>query len=606
MAARAGVSKRRVSHVPITTPDAPSLSFMEDLFGEEFPEAFANAGQQARMNWKSILDLPAELLAIVSEDLSKLDIKRLRLSNKYLAQNVDLRIDRVFVSPNRTNLVCLDQILNHPRYKFQVKEIVWDDAQLDEYLDLESFRRVLDVDDANMQREIENMLEWDIWFLELDEHRKYDHDDFFAGDGSLTEIAKGILLRQNSESARDIIARNAMRMSVEESWDYYQLLYEEEQDIITRRMDAVALRRALETCPNLRKITLTSAVWHPWQLQPCYHTPFHRSLPPGFRKPSVWPWLSYRPHATSSQVAHRDNTLKSLVNDKADSLPKEFRGYTIVVSTLLATNNSTISEFIIDPEMETTGISHQLFATPSADWYDTASLAFQLPLTRLKLCINSYGANHASIASYLRSGQIKAVLHHLLSLEHFDFSPNCYARRGTVSVTRVTNGILHWQDIIPDTIMARLKSLTIRNANMIFEEVEDMIISLASVHHVTLDNIFMLSQHKSSTYYELFRELQIHYGATASEKPRPAFTAVEPISTGPTRYRAKLVCEELSYWVHGEGGDDACPFNDSDYRQIKDDVGWVVDDRDREFSMLATDWVQTPEGRRYMEGRVLY
>jgi hypothetical protein len=97
--------------------------------------------------------------------------------------------------------------------------------------------------------------------------------------------------------------------------------------------------------------------------------------------------------------------------------------------------------------------------------------------------------------------------------------------------------------------------------------------------------------------------MHIHYGATAIEKTRPAFTVVEPIDAGPTgRYRAKLVCEELSYWVHGDDYHDGCPFEVRLDQQIKDDVGWIVDDRDREFSMLATEWVQTPEGRIYIEG----
>src|SRR4051812_43119994 len=98
MAARAGVTKRRVSHVTTSANDVPSLDFMEGLFGDEFPEAF---GSRAMKSSKSILDLPAELLALVCEDLSRLDIKRLRLSNRHLGANVDLRIDRIYVSPNR-------------------------------------------------------------------------------------------------------------------------------------------------------------------------------------------------------------------------------------------------------------------------------------------------------------------------------------------------------------------------------------------------------------------------------------------------------------------------------------------------------------------------
>jgi hypothetical protein len=602
MAARAGVAKRRVSHVPATTPDAPSLSFMEGLFGDEFPEAFGSTGDQSNMSRKSILDLPAELLAIVSEELSKLDIKRLRLSSKHLAKNVDLRINRVYISANSANLNCLQKILNHPRYKYHVHEIVWDDAQLDEYPDLESFRRVVELDESNSKREIENMLEWYLGFSQGDneEHRDFEHDDFFAEDGSLTEVAKGILLRHNSQFARDAIAQNATRISVEESWDYYQMLHQEEQELMSQRSDVAALRRTLAECPNLRRITLTSAIWHPWQLQPHYHTPFFRSLPPGFRKPSLWPWLSYRPQATPAQAVYRDKTLRTLISEKNASLPREFRGYSIVVSTLLDMRNSSISEFIIDTRMETTGISHQLFATPNADWINTVSLAGMLPLTRLKLSINSYGADHTTIDSYLRSDQIEKALRNMPLLEHLDFSPNCRARRNETSVT---DWGFHWRDCIPKEVAERLKTLTIRNANMLFNSVWDMITSLVNAHHITLDNISMDSPQLRPTYYALFRGLWIHYETTQVQKTRPSFTVVEPIDAGPGgRYRAKLIWEELSYWVHGDDYHNGCPFEDRLARQIKDGVGWVVDDRDQEFSMLASEWAKTAEGRRYIDG----
>ena len=127
---RAGVTKRRVSTVSAgSASNVSSMSFMEGLFGDEFPEAF---GSGAR-NKKTITDLPAELLEIVCEHISKLDIKRLRLVSKHFASSVYLRIDRIYVSPNRANLDYLHQILAHPTYPGRVREIVWDDALLKEY-----------------------------------------------------------------------------------------------------------------------------------------------------------------------------------------------------------------------------------------------------------------------------------------------------------------------------------------------------------------------------------------------------------------------------------------------------------------------------------------
>ncbi|KAF2027690.1 hypothetical protein EK21DRAFT_114625 [Setomelanomma holmii] len=603
MAARAGVTKRRISYVPATAPDAPSLSFMEDLFADEFPEAFGSSGNNPKSEVKSILDLPAEVLAIVCQDLSNLDIKRLRLTCKILAKNVDLRINRVYVSPNRANLQCLQKILDHPRYRHQVHELVWDDAQLEEYPDVEDFSRVVTLDEANSKRDIESMLEWYTVSDESDDEelKQFEHDDFFMEDGRLTEVAKGILLRHNTQSAKDVLAQNATRMSIEDSWDHYQDLYREEQEIMSRQLDVAALRQVLRACPNLRRVTLTSAIWYPWNTHAYRNSPFLQSLPPGFRKPSVWPWLTYRPQSTPAQAAYISKTLRMPILEKTGSLPREFRGYSILVSTLLNMRQSSISEFIIDPAMETTGISHQLFTTENADWLNTVSLASILPLTSLKLAVNSYGAKKHSPNSYLRSGHIQAVLRNLPLLKHFDLSPNCRARRDENSVA---SDLFSWRDIIPADLVERLKTLTIRNAYMHFDSVYDMVVTMLNAEHITLDNVFTHSDRGRPTYYSLFRGLWIHYETTQIAKTRPAFTIVEPIDVGPAgRYRARLTCEEVSYWLHGDEYHVGCPFEDRFAVQIGDGVGWVVDDRDPEFAMLASEWERTPEGRRWLDER---
>jgi hypothetical protein len=576
MAARAGVSKRRISHVSASAADVPSMSFMEGLFGDEFPEAFGSGAQKSN---KSILDLPAELLAVVCDELSRLDIKRLRLANKYLATNVDLRIISVYVSPNRTNLDFLRKILEHPRYRFQVVELVWDDAQLDEYADIDNFRAALLIDENMFQMEIERLLR----NLSREAHEDnmvsgaFEHDEFFTEDGKLTEVAKGMLLRCGDQPSRDIIARYATMMSVEENYAIYDQLYREEQEIKKRGLDAAALQNALRACPNLQRIVLTSEVWRPWNLDPLYHTPFLRSLPPGFRKPSVWPWLDYRPQSTPAQSAHRDSIMKATISNQSNSLPSEFRGYSIIISSLISTPSPQISEFIIYSGHETAGISHQLFATPNLDYENTFAMARAVPIKRLVLSFNSYGADHTTEHSYLASTQLNIFLHSLAHLQHLDLSPNCLARREPRSITPGPFSASHFSL----QLLARLKTFALRNAQITHDDLLHIIKNMTSAQHITLDNLAISPQ---SNYLNLFRNLWQHYEYNAGPLPRPAFTVSELV---PGSFRSRLVFEELCEYLHGDSEWEGIPFEDNGMEgvQIKRGVGWVVDDRDERFMM---------------------
>lgn len=558
------------------------MDFLEGLFGDEFPEAFNSSNGLTMKSTKSILDLPAELLAIVAEDLPKMDLKRLRLANRYLATNVDLRIDRVHISPNRANLECLQNILDHPRYRLNIHEIIWDDAQLDEYPDLDSFRDAILIDESNKRAEIEHLLVISSQTHESDglETHLYEHDDFFDPQHRLTELAKGILLRRDDQASRDIIAGNVAFMSMEESFEAYQSLYQEERNIMKQMSDAAALHHALKICPNLDRIVLTSEVWRPWNFQPAYATAYAKHLPPGFRKPSVWPWLGHRSNATLTQVVHRDEVMKTAIAEQSSSLPHEFRGYSIVISALIAMPKpSNISELIIYPGNETIGIGHQLFATFNTDWINTISMARVIPLKRLKLAINSYGADHTTSASYLQSGQIHAALRTMPLLEHLDLSLNCLPRRGDRN--SVEEWVFDYSDILPIPLVHRLKTFALRNVNMYFEKLLDLLQNMKSAQHITLDNIAMDSiEGFDATYFKLFRKMWIYYDMTQPEPTRPAFCVIEPVLGGT---RSRMVFEELNQYMHVGEYHDEIPFEDRGEGHIRGDCGWVIDDRDERF-----------------------
>jgi hypothetical protein len=601
MATRSGVNKRRVSQVMTSSSDIPSMSFMEEMFGEEFPEAFGSGAMKSR---KTILDLPAELLAIMCEDLSRLEIKRLRCANTYLARNVDLRIDRVFVSPNRANLTCLRQILDHPRYRSQVFEVVWDDAQLDEYPDLESFRAAIVADEDDQQKKIERQLRQLIQFSqeEQEDHGEFAHDDLFDEAGRLTELAKDMLLRHDSQISRDLLARNATVMGIEESYEIYQELYQEEKRAIKQGYDAAALRHVLAVCPKLERIVLTSEIWRPWHHQPIYHTPLHRSLPPGFRKPSVWPWLSYRPHSTPAQAEHRRDCMRpdGQSQSQNSSLPSEFRGYSTIVSALIDTPASKISEFIIYSGHEPIGITHQLFAAhmDKSDFTNTMTMARTVPLRRLQLTLNSW-CKRPDQSSFARNGKLRSFLGAMQHLEHLDLAPNLYARRrGHDGDDRnVSQEQFLWKKVIPQELLSRLKTFALRNVFMPFSTALELIQSMTMAQHITLDNIMLHVDNGGSMfrYYEIFRALWMHYDRSM-DVTRPAFTVIQPIGTGT---KSRMVCEELCEYLHYGDYERGNPFRD-DAREsmwtlrkhggLRDHVGWVMDDRDERFMVRAVDY----------------
>lgn len=576
MAKRAGVSKRRVSAVTaVSASNVPSMSLMEDLFGEEFPEAFATSSGHAQAPKKTILDLPAELLSIVCEHLSKLDIKRVRISSKYLAANVDLRIDRVYISPNKANLRTLQWVLQNPRYRSRVQEIVWDDVQLEEYPTPESFRQAIELDERKLTRDIEACLE-EATRSNVDEianYRALDRDDFFLDDGRLTDIAKGILLRYDDQFSRDVLARNAGMMSIEESYSIYLRIYQEEQDLIKRQIDVTALQRALDF-PGLRKITLTSEVWRSWNLYPRYDTPFHRSLPPGFRKPSVWPWLGYRPQATPAQNARRDEIMSTT---PIEQLSNEWRGYSIVVSALLALPDPKIEEFVVESGIGWSGISHQLFATPNKDLDQTVRMFRHVPLKSLQLAINPHGAERSSEA-FLTSGLIQSALSELRHLEHLDLNPN---------------RTQHWFDagkVLPANLFAQLKTVALRNITIPALDLADLLKRLIKLQHVTLCNVSLITANTlSMDYKESWADfcylLRDYYAAQTHDTSvsKPNFTWIESLDNNDIEsVKCHLIDREIDAFLYGGG---ECPFEGL---HVRGGIGWILSGVEGEELDLAS------------------
>ncbi|KAF1838053.1 hypothetical protein BDW02DRAFT_565317 [Decorospora gaudefroyi] len=575
---RAGVTKRRVSTVSAASAsNVPSMSFMESLFGEEFPEAFRSADGRPIKSRTSILVLPAELLSIICDDISKLDIKRLRLASKHLANKVDLRINRVYISPNRANLHCLQKLLDHPRYKDRVREIVWDDAQLDEFPTLDKFRDAILLDERDTTRAIENRLDQAIWEYRdnIPEYLSLEHKNLIH-DGRLTDAAKDILLRYGGRFSRDVLARNATMMSIEDSYALYQSLYQQEQDIMKQQLDVAAVHQALAGFPNIRRVTLTSEVWRSWDIHPRYNTPFYRSLPPGFRKPIVWPWLGprlldnfYRSHLDIHKLSEHE-----------DRLPVEFRGYDIVVSAILQTPNSNLKEFIIDSENGHTGISHYLFLDSTVEYQHTIRMFQRTPLRHLQLTINPYWESESHPMYKHIPRQLTYALAQMQHLEHLDVDLNWGKAKMWPNFDQ-PNFCLS-SDFLPDNIKKQLKIFALRGAVMSQSSVYDLLTTLPNVQQVTLSHIH--SKDPLIWWDSVFYQLKSYYATVNTSKPR--YTVIGPLNDHSPN-RSQLVDEEVDAFLYGDG---ECPLIDTmqvfpdlypQLLRIKEHVGWLINGRDQ-------------------------
>ncbi|USP76110.1 hypothetical protein yc1106_03384 [Curvularia clavata] len=582
----AGVSKRRVSFVSaLSASRVPSLSFMEGLFGDEFPEAFGSGDGPPDKSRKTILDLPAELLDIVCAYISKLDIKRLRLASKQLANSVYLRIDRVYVSPNRANLDYLYQIMSHPSYKCRVREIVWDDTRLEEYPTLSSFREAIRVDERETKRAIENRLEEAIWIYgeENPEYHALEHDDLFDSSMRLTAAAKEILLRYGDQFAREVLARNAAMMGIEESYSLYQDLYREEQVIMQQQSDVQALQQALVGFPNLKRVTFSTEVWRSTSFPLRYNTPFHKSLPVGFRKPSVR-HVSYA-HIPLEHVQDRD--VKTPFQNNRSLTGSQ--GYSALVSAITDMQMPKIEEFVAETEDEAAlepapimNDNHNFpFTSKNVD--DTVKMFQRTPLKKLKFFVTSE-MDARPVFTPDNTTINKNFLSHLPHLQHLDLSLS-YNKKAPAS------GMPLRLIPIPETLKEQLKTLTLHHILAECEDIVGLLVSMPKLRHVTLHRLYQWMGHPS--WHAHFERLKEHY-SSAECTSRPNFTICQLLQSDVTCFQ--IVDQEIDEFLFGDGKEN--PFlkdGDRTFAMLRPQIGWRVDTRDDSVRERMSDFSKRME-----------
>ncbi|KAI8659800.1 hypothetical protein NCS56_01198000 [Fusarium sp. Ph1] len=183
------------------------------------------------------LSLPNELVGSICHLLPNSTIKNLRLTCRFFADKAQLRLRRVFISPNLDNFGALRGIADHDTFRRGIEEIIWDDATLKPIQRDERWNSCgWDPDAEDSDEEEEPVSQW---FVRL----------------CKTSIAH-LKQRMAYQNRPDTVARQEEldnAMSFQESLKHYRVLMQRQQDILQIRADEDASRYTLQRFPRLKR-----------------------------------------------------------------------------------------------------------------------------------------------------------------------------------------------------------------------------------------------------------------------------------------------------------------------------------------------------------------
>lgn len=341
----------------------------------------------------ALICLPAELVGLIVSFLPNRDIKNLRLTCPTLGQKAQLRLSRVFLSANPRNIEVFRAIAEHEEFRYNIFEIIWDDARLIEHAP----ERRLDLLDGEY---------WGQW-----------------GDSSNTY--EGIPWWFEESYEENVLERGSWNRTAETdpsihvSWEYYQHLLQQQRTVLESDDDIKAFRYGLRRFPKLRRVTVTP-VAHGVLDFPLYETPMIRSFPPKFNYPipNTWP-----PYESVSQSAY-------VLQPWTQEEKMNWRGFCVISNELVKTPNR-VSEFIVDAHiLQLTGLSCRIFDQRCEEYDNIVSLLQTPGFSRIDLTLLADGQwSREQEWSSFRSGLLKSALSASPDLRHFNLQINAnYAR----------------------------------------------------------------------------------------------------------------------------------------------------------------------------------
>ncbi|OAA81661.1 hypothetical protein LEL_01206 [Akanthomyces lecanii RCEF 1005] len=310
------------------------------------------------------------------------DRKSLRAATRTLGAFVPLRIQRVFLSAYSRNIEVFRAVADHEALRHGVKEIVWDNAQLNTHHvhSAGDLRNSINQNAIAAGHDCPLLVPW----LDLDE-----------------------------EGAR--LVEETWRHSVwlANSFSDHRKLILDQQEVLDSAVDVVALSHGLARFPSLRRITLTPSAHGLFAGRPLYPTPVLREFSKhfGYPLPEIW----FGVYETGLLRVH---PWQDILLDALPSPPR--RGFRVLMRTL-AESEHHVAEFVMPTDLHRQGMTCAIFTRRSQEADDLAALLSTPGFRNLDLALfTGYGLPEDW--DDLRMGSLRQLLAGAPQLEQFSFS----------------------------------------------------------------------------------------------------------------------------------------------------------------------------------------
>ncbi|KAJ5528173.1 hypothetical protein N7513_012332 [Penicillium frequentans] len=322
-----------------------------------------------------VANLPVEVILLICADLPNSDIKSLRLTCTRISHIAQLRLTRVFLSADPTNIRVFRAIADHERYRKQIKEIIYDDARLT-YWRMSS-RTGFEKPrwDETVAMSTEGCPDW---FAKVC-HQNIAH----------LAIRKG----QDIDLPHHIMRANQVnaQLPLGICWQYYKNLVQQQHEVLISKQHEEAFLYGLTRFSSLTRVTIT----------PRYTWMVIRSTVRDTHDPrlSLWAQLPY-----SARMARR----------------RRWHGFRMVTRVLAQEASHRVTELLIDVNGLPTGLNCSMFYTPSEEYNNLVTILSRPGFRRLDLPL-SVGGQEGQDYNWIvfRARYLSEMLSEAEELEHF-------------------------------------------------------------------------------------------------------------------------------------------------------------------------------------------
>jgi hypothetical protein len=292
---------------------------------------------------------PIEIISLIVSFLPNKDVKSLRLACKPFGEITPFSSSRVFLSANSLDIQVFRAVADHPKFRREITEIIWDDARfVSAPLIWEDVHPITDPQSlqTNPDEGCPN------WFVEECEENRYvmKHRKYRDAD------RPDHVTRKSQMDAQ---------MPLKACWEYYLQILNDQKSVINSKDDEKAFLYGLERFPRLKRVTVTPAA-HGWLFAPLYQTPMIRAFPYGFNYPIPRGWHFDQ---IEGQVADPLPWLEA-----TEEYKELWRGARIALRVLSQVEKHNVSELSFDSKQLHTGINYLIFDRPCDEYNHFAAI----------------------------------------------------------------------------------------------------------------------------------------------------------------------------------------------------------------------------------------